>query len=126
MLLYICFIVALGIGIILAIVGSEKFHDSVFGAGMIITAVFSCAVIFSTISLIVNHVNQDAKLEAKQAERSALVWQLENDKYDGSSNAIGDFNSDVIQSKAMLESDWLNIFVDQYYSEVEPIDLSKY
>ena len=126
MLLYFCFIAALIIGILLSIIGDKKFKEPVLFSGLIIAIISGILFGISSIVIIDSHVGQDVKLQAKQAERDALVWQIEHDKYDGSGNAIGKFNKDVIENKLLVENPWFNWMTDQYYSEVETINLDEY
>lgn len=59
-----------------------------------------------------------------EASRAALVWQVENGKYDGSSNAIGEFNADVAASKYLRHSPWVGLFVSPAYEDIEEIALT--
>lgn len=57
------------------------------------------------------------------SEREALVWQIERGNYDGSSNAVGEFNAKVNYYHGAKNNPWINIFIPPCYEGVDPIEL---
>lgn len=126
MLLLFVSILVLALGIILMIINSKTYNEVFSWFGIVAIVIGSLIAFISVLGVIDSHSRQDAKLSAKIAEREAIVWQIENNQYDGSSNALGKFNAEVIENKMDLENPWFNWMTDQYYADIEPIDVSEY
>ena len=72
------------------------------------------------ITAIVENTLHDRKLAALQAERTALVYQVEHNLYLG--DAVGKFNSELISSQFGHENPWTSWFYGSYWMEVDPIE----
>ena len=111
------------LGIVLAIVATKlgwKGED-LFVAGICLSALFIIILFAIGTCIIKEHALYDTKLAMLQAKREALVYQLENDMYLG--DAIGEFNSNILEARGNHENPWTSWFYGDYYMEVEPIEL---
>jgi hypothetical protein len=66
---------------------------------------------------------KDIKVAELQAEREALVYQLNHELYLG--NSIGEFNKKIIKGQKLHENPWTSWLRGNYYMEIDPIDLSE-
>lgn len=99
----------------------EYNHDLLhFIAGLI----FIVAVIVLILMLLIilcEHTFIDQKIDALQAERDALVYQMDNKLYLG--DALGDFNKKIISLRYTYENPWTSWFQGDYVFKVDPIPL---
>lgn len=82
------------------------------------------AVIVLTVMLLIilsEHTFIDQKIDALQAERDALVYQMDNKLYLG--DALGDFNKKIISWRYTYENPWTSWFQGDYVFKVDPIPL---
>lgn len=69
------------------------------------------------------HVFADSHKAQLQAERDALIYQINNKLYVG--NAIGEFNAKVISAKHIKLNPWTNWFMGDYILDIELIDVEE-
>lgn len=96
-------------------------HDCLnFIAGLI---GFIAAIILFVMLLVIlsEHTFIDQKIDALQAERDALVYQMDNKLYLG--DALGDFNKKIISWRYTYENPWTSWFQGDYVFKVDPIPL---
>ena len=111
------------LGIALAIVATKLgwMREDLFITGICLSAFFGIVLFAIGTYVIKEHALYDTKLAMLQAKREALVYQLENDMYLG--DAIGEFNSNILEGRGNHENPWTSWFYGDYYMEVEPIEL---
>ena len=111
------------LGIVLAIVATKLgwMREDLFIAGFCLFVVFGIILFAIGVYIFTEHAFYDTKLASLQAKREALVYQLENDMYLG--DAIGEFNSNILEARGNHENPWTSWFYGDYYMEVEPIEL---
>ena len=80
----------------------------------ILMAVFGCKIITA-------HINQDGQLQALNAKREAVVYELKNNIYLG--DPVGDFNSKLIEAQTERQNPWLSWFHGSYIMDVKPIEI---
>ena len=78
-------------------------------------------LIIMIIFTIEENVGDERHLVGLQAEREALVYQVENNIYFGDS--VGRFNSRIMTARHYHDSPWTNAFYGDYWYEIEPIEL---
>lgn len=117
-LIVLCiFIVSLAIGIFV----NYYRYDDIKCAG-IVTSVFSGIILFLMICFIIGeHMFVDHKVAELQAERAALVYQMDHQLYLG--DALGEFNKNIIYLRHVHENPWTSWFQGDYIYEVDPIEL---
>ena len=92
------------------------------------TGILLCALgglILTVLGLIAifENANSDLYYNKNLAKRDAIVYQMENNLYLGSS--LGDFNADLIEAKRCHESPWTNWLIGEYVMDIELIPTSK-
>lgn len=88
----------------------------------LVTAVCTGSVLVIMAGVIISeHTFVDQKIEALQAERDAIVYQMDNKLYLG--DALGKFNSKIISWRHIYENPWTSWFQGDYIYEVDPIEL---
>ena len=92
--------------------GSDGFIASIFG--MVATG-FTLLCI--GIVIIGANTFHERNLAALQAERDALVYQVENNMFLG--DAVGKFNSELIRHQIGHENPWTSWFYGSYWTEVD-------
>ena len=119
-LLVLCiFIVSLAIGIFVD--DYDYKHGNIKFTG-IVTAFFSGMTLLLMICFIISeHIFVDSYVEQLQAERAALVYQMDHQLYLG--DALGEFNKNIIYLRHMHENPWTSWFQGDYIYEVDPIEL---
>lgn len=81
---------------------------------------FFVFVIFGVIGLIENSSwNCEVQLAELQAKRDAIIYQMDNGLYLGSS--LENFNSEIIKGRMCHDNPWLNVFAGEYYYKIDPI-----
>ena len=100
---------------------NEYKHDFLrFIAGLIcFVAVF--ILIIMLLIILSEHTFINQKIDALQAERDALVYQMDNKLYLG--DALGDFNKKIISWRYTYENPWTSWFQGDYVFKVDPIPL---
>lgn len=112
----------LGISIFIVMCADDDSHPILWGAGVLIAFISCVAALIICITIIDANVCHDRKLEALQAERKALVYQVEHNLYLG--DAVGKFNSDLINSQFGHDDPWTSWFYGSYWMEVDPIEFN--
>jgi len=114
-LIVLCiFIVSLAIGIFV-----DDYELKYTG---IATAVIYGFVLLCMVGAIISeHTFVDAKVDQLQAERAALVYQMDHQLYLG--DALGDYNKKIISWRHIHENPWTSWFQGDYIYEVDPIEL---
>lgn len=97
-------------------------HDMISFIAVVMSVLFLIAALCMGITAISENTHQDRKLAALQAERTALVYQVEHNLYLG--DAVGKFNSDLINSQFGHEDPWTSWFYGSYWMEVDPIEFN--
>lgn len=96
-------------------------HDTIKTAG-IVTAICSGVVLLCMIfGIIYEHTFVDYKVAELQAERDALVYQMDHQLYLG--DALGEYNKKIVWMRNMNENPWTSWFQGDYIYEVDPIEL---
>ena len=117
LLVLFIFLASLAIGIFV----DDYEHDCIKFSG-ILAAIASGLVLFGMIcSIICEHTFVDSKVEQLQAERNALVYQMNHQLYLG--DALGEYNKKIIWMRNMNENPWTSWFQGDYIYEVDPIEL---
>ena len=99
----------------------EYKHDFLqFVAGLISFVAFLILIIMLLI-ILSEHTFINKKIDALQAERDALVYQMDNKLYLG--DALGDFNKKIISWRYTYENPWTSWFQGDYVLKVDPIPL---
>ena len=97
-------------------------HDMVSFVAVIMIVLSLIAALCMGIIAISENTRHDRKLAALQAEREALVYQVEHNLYLG--DAVGKFNSELITSQFGHEDPWTSWFYGSYWMEVDPIEFN--
>ena len=98
-------------------------HDAVSFTAIIMMTVSGIAAMIMGITVITENTCHNRRLAALQAERTALVYQVEHNLYLG--DAVGKFNSDLIYSQLCHEDPWTRWFYGSYWMEVDPIEFNE-
>jgi len=117
-LIVLCiFIVSLAIGIFV----DDYYHDVIKFSG-ILAAVASGVVLLIMVGIIIGeHTFVDHKVAEIQAEREALVYQMDHQLFLG--DALGEYNKKIIWMRNVNENPWTSWFQGDYIYEVDPIEL---
>lgn len=97
-------------------------HPILWSAGVIMAFISWFAALFICCMIIGANVCHDRRLEALRAEREALVYQVDHNLYLG--DAVGKFNSELINAQLGHEDPWTNWFYGSYWTEVDPIEFN--
>ena len=95
-------------------------HDAVSHIANIMIVLSGIAAMIMGITVITENTCHNRRLAALQAERTALVYQVEHNLYLG--DAVGKFNSDLICSQLCHEDPWTSWFYGSYWMEIDPIE----
>ena len=98
-------------------------HDAISYIAVFILVISTIAASCMRLVAIVENTFHDRKLAALQAERTALVYQVEHNLYLG--DAVGKFNSELINSQLGHEDPWTSWFYGSYWMEVDPIEFGE-
>ena len=98
-------------------------HDAISYIAVFILVISTIAASCMSLVAIVENTFHDRKLAALQAERTALVYQVEHNLYLG--DAVGKFNSELINSQLGHEDPWTSWFYGSYWMEVDPIEFGE-
>ena len=113
--------VILAISIFVLLIDSFD-HEAVSVIAVLTLVISTIAASCMGITVIVENTFHDRKLAALQAERTALVYQVEHNLYLG--DAVGKFNSELIDSQFGHENPWTSWFYGSYWMEVDPIEFN--
>jgi hypothetical protein len=96
-------------------------HDVLYGV-LIGIALISGVILFCMIGVIIcENAFADRMLAKLQAEREALVYQMEHNLFLG--DALGEFNKKIVSWKMTYESPWTSWFQGDYILQIDPISL---
>lgn len=96
-------------------------HDVIKTSG-IITAICSGVVLLFMVCFIIDeHTFVDYEVAQLQAERDALVYQMDHQLYLG--DALGEYNKKIIWMRNTHDNPWTSWFQGDYIYEVDPIEL---
>ena len=98
-------------------------HDAVSFTAIIMIVISCITAMIIGVTIITENTFHDRKLAALQAERTALVYQVEHNLYLG--DAVGKFNSGLISSQLGHEDPWTSWFYGSYWMEVDPIEFGE-
>ena len=112
-----------GIGILIHWWRHDYFNDSLEWLGFMLITIFGIGLLIVGIVTIINRGGNDLHKTKLQEERAAIVYQMEQGMYYGSS--LGEFNAELKKSQMLHESPWTNLLIGDYVMEIEPIDLEK-
>lgn len=89
---------------------------------LIVIAVISGFILMVFIGVIIcENAFADRMLAKLQAERDALVYQMEHNLFLG--DALGEFNKKIVAWKMTYESPWTSWFQGDYILQIDPISL---
>lgn len=97
-------------------------HDAVSFTAIIMIVISCITAMIIGVTIITENTFHDRKLAALQAERTALVYQVEHNLYLG--DAVGKFNSKLIDSQFGHENPWTSWLYGSYWMEVDPIEFN--
>lgn len=120
MILLIIAIAIFIIGIGLIIYGKRHYGD-IDALGLLLSIIFGTVLFFMLLFTWSENSFHDHNLAMLKSRRDAIVYQMEHELYLG--DTLGDFNADVIYHQYLHESPWTNIFIGDYWIEIEPIDV---
>lgn len=95
-------------------------HDAVSHTATIMIVLSGIAAMIMGITVITENTCHNRRLAALQAERTALVYQVEHNLYLG--DAVGKFNRNLIYSQLCHEDPWTSWFYGSYWMEIDPIE----
>ena len=129
-MLFICFIIALIIGIVLWVIGDKIYEDGVIISGAVLTIIMIIAIILSLICIGVNYGCADADVAANKQTYDSLIYQYENDIYSNNIiykkrlyDDIQKWNKDVAYYQAIQNNFWVGIYYPNIYDQLEIIPL---
>ena len=95
-------------------------HEAVSYIAVLMLVISAIAATIMGITVITENTSHNRRLAALQAERTALVYQVEHNLYLG--DAVGKFNSGLINSQLGHEDPWTSWFYGSYWTGVDPIE----
>ena len=136
MLIFILFVIlTVACFVAFQLIHETKFDwmDEVSPVFLAFGLIMSVVVIALSIAILIVHINPDARVAELEAERSALVYQLESKTYLNDNNLgtvelmeqIGEFNGRIESRRLRRQSLWTNWFISPACDEVDPIPLSR-
>lgn len=96
-------------------------HDTLYAVLIGIATVSGLFLLIFVMVIICEHAFADRMLAKLQAERDALVYQMEHNLFLG--DALGEFNKKIVGWKMMYESPWTSWFQGDYILQIDPINL---
>ena len=118
----IIILASLAVGIVFTVIGSKRDIDPFLYIGISMIIMFSIATAISLCAIIPERFNNEANLLEWQAKHDAIEYQLENGI--DMADSLVEYNSKVTYSQKMHESPWTNWYFGDYWTELEPIDVS--
>lgn len=113
-------IVALAFGASIVAFRSSEYGSDGFIASVLSMVVTGFALLCMGIVIIGANTFHDRNLAALQAERDALVYQVENNMFLG--DAVGKFNSELLCNRFGRENPWTSWFYGSYWTEVDIVE----
>lgn len=105
---------------LLVLLLDEFDHDAVSFTAILMIVLSGITAMIMGIFVITENTCHNRRLAAIQAERTALVYQVEHNLYLG--DAVGKFNSELINSQLGHEDPWTSWFYGSYWMKVDPIE----
>lgn len=99
----------------------EYEHDLLHFVACVIGFIFVLILIIMLLIILSEHTFINQKIDALQAERDALVYQMDNKLYLG--DALGDFNKKIISCRYTHDNPWTSWLQGDYVFKVDPIPL---
>lgn len=96
-------------------------HDVLYGVLIGIATVSGLLLMIFVMVIICENAFADRMLAKLQAERDALVYQMEHNLFLG--DALGEFNKKIVDWKMVYESPWTSWFQGDYILQIDPISL---
>lgn len=96
-------------------------HDVLYGVLIGIATVSGLLLTIFVMVIICENTFADRMLAKLQAEREALVYQMEHNLFLG--DALGEFNKKIVGWKMVYESPWTSWFQGDYILQIDPINL---
>jgi len=97
-------------------------HDTLYGMLIGIAFISTILLLIFVTVIICENAFGDIMLAKLQAERDALVYQMEHNLFLG--DALGEFNKKIIGYKMVYENPWTSWFQGDYILQIDPIDLN--
>lgn len=119
MIITLGFVALVIIGIIIGCVAYKNDIEVACGIGLVIALIAGVGTLACGGTIISNNINPESKLASINAEREAIVYQIENGLYLG--DAVGKFNREVTEEQMNNKNPWLSWFCGDYIDEVELI-----
>jgi len=101
----------------------SEFWNNISIVSALIALVDLAVLLALGVGILSEYSFKDIKVAELQAEREALVYQLNHELYLG--NSIGEFNKKIIKGQKLHENPWTSWLRGNYYMEIDPIDLSE-
>lgn len=96
-------------------------HDAIYAVLIGIATVSGLLLMIFVMVIICENAFADRMLAKLQAEREALVYQMEHNLFLG--DALGEFNKKIVGWKMIYESPWTSWFQGDYILQIDPISL---
>ena len=96
-------------------------HDTLYAVLIGIATVSGLLLMIFVMVIICENAFADRMLAKLQAEREALVYQIEHNLFLG--DALGEFNKKIVSWKMVYESPWTSWFQGDYILQIDPISL---
>lgn len=104
-------------------------HDTLSGCSLFMSILSGATLTVFILLSIISHINVEAKVLELEAEKEAIVYQLENETYLNDNNLgtielfkqASEFNQKVIGGAKKADNLWTNWLYSPAYKEVEPI-----
>lgn len=100
---------------------SEYRHENLWFLSLSSTIGSGIITLILLIAIVTEHTMVDRKIEALQAKREAIVYQMDRALYLG--DALGEFNSEIISGRYYHDNPWTSWLSGEYYYKIDPIDL---
>lgn len=124
-LLVLAMLIVVLFAIIFVLEVKDAWRSNILENIQIACAVFGvvCFLFFSAsglIGLLENSSwNCEVRLAELQAKRDAIIYQMDEGLYLGSS--LEDFNTEIIKGRMLHDNPWFNVFAGEYYYKIDPI-----
>lgn len=97
-------------------------HDALYAALIVIAVVSGLLLLIFVMVIISENAFANIMLAKLQAERDALVYQMEHNLFLG--DALGEFNKKIVGWKMIYENPWTSWFQGDYILQIDPIPVS--
>lgn len=96
-------------------------HENLYMVSMVFLVLSSITLFIMLLIIGAEHAFADRMLAKLQAEREAIVYQMEHNLFLG--DALGEFNKKIVGWKMVYESPWTSWFQGDYILQIDPISL---